>query len=42
MKNNTTTKKVWQKPEVTDLDVKNTASGSPGVPENTTTGASAS
>jgi hypothetical protein len=27
MKNNSTTKKVWQKPEVSDLDVKNTASG---------------
>jgi hypothetical protein len=27
MKTETTPKKVWQKPEVQDLDVKNTASG---------------
>nr|WP_315175069.1 hypothetical protein [uncultured Flavobacterium sp.] len=37
MKNNSTTKKVWQKPEVSDLDVKNTASGTkPTVIESTT------
>lgn len=28
MKKETTQKKTWQKPEVQDLDVKNTASGS--------------
>lgn len=27
MKKETTQKKIWQKPEVQDLDVKNTASG---------------
>lgn len=37
MKNNTTPKKVWQKPEVSDLDIRNTASGSmrPDASENT-------
>ncbi len=43
MKNNTTTKKVWQKPEVSDLDVNRTSSGVfPSGYENATNSANAS